>query len=193
VPDSSFSAAIGYAEEAGIPYEIGLIKNRYIGRTFIQPSTEQRQHGVRLKLNVVRRVVEGRRVVIVDDSLVRGITSQRLVGLVRAGGAREVHLRISSPPVTHPCFYGIDTSDRTKLVAAQLSVEEIRRFIGADSLSYLTEEQMLTAFGVTDFSCHSFCNACFTGRYPTVLYDDMRKDILEKTRKAAAPRKLVAR
>jgi amidophosphoribosyltransferase len=181
VPDSSISAAIGYAEEAGIPYEIGLIKNRYVGRTFIQPSHEQRQYGVHLKLNAVRKVVEGQRVVIVDDSIVRGTTSARLVSLVRDAGAREVHMRISSPPVTHSCFYGIDTSDRTKLIAAHQTIEEIRQSTGADSLAYLTEEQMLSAFGVTDMSHHPFCNACFTGRYPTRLYNGMSKDMLEKS------------
>jgi amidophosphoribosyltransferase len=186
VPDSSISAAIGYAEEAQLPYEIGLIKNRYIGRTFIQPSQAQRQRGVTLKLNVVRQVVEAKRVVLVDDSLVRGVTSARLVELVRGAGAREVHLRISSPPVTHPCFYGIDTSDRTKLVAAQRSVEEIRDLIGADSLAYLTEEDMLRALGATDTRHHRFCNACFSGQYPTPLYAEMRKDILEKTRGVVA-------
>jgi len=180
VPDSSISAAIGYAEEAGIPYEIALVKNKYIGRTFIQPSQELREQGVNLKLNAVRKVVEGRRVVIVDDSLVRGTTSARLVSLVRAAGATEVHMRISSPPVTHPCFYGIDTSDRTKLIAARQSVEEIRRAIGADSLAYLTEAEMLGAFGITAMEHHPFCNACFTGRYPTRLYEDMQKDIMEK-------------
>jgi amidophosphoribosyltransferase len=186
VPDSSISAAIGYAEEAGLPYEIGLIKNRYIGRTFIQPSPALRQRGVTLKLNVVRKVVEGKRVVLVDDSLVRGVTSARLIELVRGAGAAEVHLRISSPPVTHPCFYGIDTSDRTKLVAAQRSVEEIRQMIGADSLEYLTENQMLRALGATNTRKHRFCNACFTGRYPTRLYADMRKDIFQKPRELGA-------
>jgi len=180
VPDSSISTAIGYAEEAGIPYEIALVKNKYIGRTFIQPSQELRKQGVNLKLNAVRRVVEGKRVVIVDDSLVRGTTSARLVSLVRAAGAREVHMRIGSPPITYPCFYGIDTSDRTELIAARQSVEEIRRFIGADSLAYLSEEEMLRALGVSDTRHHPFCNACFTGRYPTRLYEDMRKDVLEK-------------
>jgi amidophosphoribosyltransferase len=169
VPDSSISAAIGFAEEAGIPYEIGLVKNRYVGRTFIQPTQEQRREGVRLKLNAVRKVVEGKRVVIVDDSIVRGTTSARLINLVRAAGATEAHMRISSPPVTHPCYYGIDTSDRTKLIAANQSVAEIQQRIGADSLAYLTEEQMLEAFGVSDLSAHPFCNACFTGRYPTRL------------------------
>jgi amidophosphoribosyltransferase len=169
VPDSSISAAIGFAEEAGIPYEIGLVKNRYVGRTFIQPTQEQRQQGVRLKLNAVRKVVEGKRVVIVDDSIVRGTTSARLIDLVRGAGATEAHMRISSPPVTHPCYYGIDTSDRTKLIAANQSVAEIQKRIGADSLAYLTEEQMLAAFDVTDVNAHPFCNACFTGRYPTRL------------------------
>jgi amidophosphoribosyltransferase len=177
VPDSSISAAIGFAEEAAIPYEIGLVKNRYVGRTFIQPTQEQRQQGVRLKLNAVRKVVEGKRVVIVDDSLVRGTTSVRLVDLMRAAGATEVHMRISSPPVTHPCFYGIDTSDRTKLIAAHQSVAEIQRRIGADSLAYLTEEQMLGALGVTDMETHPFCNACFTGRYPTRLYMEPRAQV----------------
>ncbi len=183
VPDSSISAAMGYAEESGIPYEIGLIKNRYIGRTFIQPSQQQRQSGVALKFNAVRKVMEGKRVVLVDDSIVRGTTSARLVSLVRSAGATAVHMRISSPPVTHPCFYGIDTSDRTKLIAAQLSVPGIQQLIGADTLGYLTEEQLLSAFGVTDMQHHSFCNACFTGRYPTALYQSMEKDMLEKTRK----------
>jgi amidophosphoribosyltransferase len=182
VPDSSISAAMGYAEESGIPYEIGLIKNRYVGRTFIQPSQQQRQRGVSLKFNPVRKVVEGKRVVVVDDSIVRGTTSAHLVSLVRGAGASAVHMRISSPPVTHPCFYGIDTSDRTKLIASHLSLPEIQRLIGADSLGYLTEEQLLSAFGVTDMRQHSFCNACFTGRYPTQLYASMEKDILEKTR-----------
>ncbi|HEY7781982.1 MAG TPA: amidophosphoribosyltransferase [Ktedonobacterales bacterium] len=182
VPDSSISAAIGYAEESGIPYEIGLIKNRYIGRTFIQPSQELRQRGVSLKLNVVRRVVEGKRVVLVDDSIVRGITSARLVELVRAAGAAEVHLRISSPPVAHPCFYGIDTSDRTKLVAAMRSVPQIQTLIGADSLAYLTEAELLSAFGETDLEHHPFCNACFTGCYPTRLYTTPSKDVLEPPR-----------
>jgi amidophosphoribosyltransferase len=177
VPDSSISAAIGFAEETGIPYEIGLVKNRYVGRTFIQPTQEQRREGVKLKLNAVRKVVEGKRVVIVDDSIVRGTTSARLIDLVRAAGAIEAHMRISSPPVTHPCYYGIDTSDRTKLIAASQSVAEIQRRIGADSLAYLTEEQMLAAFGVSDVKAHPFCNACFTGRYPTKLPAEPRAPV----------------
>jgi amidophosphoribosyltransferase len=173
VPDSSISAAIGFAEEAHIPYEIGLVKNRYVGRTFIQPTQEQRREGVRLKLNAVRQVVEGKRVVIVDDSIVRGTTSARLIDLVRAAGAKEAHMRISSPPVKHPCYYGIDTSDRAKLIAANQSIAEIQRRIGADSLAYLTEAQMLEAFGASVKS-HPFCNACFTGKYPTRLPEEPR-------------------
>ena len=143
VPDSSTSAAIGYAEASGIPYEIGLIKNRYIGRTFIQPSQEMRERGVRLKLSAVRKVVEGKRVVMIDDSIVRGTTSGRIVNMLREAGATEVHVRISSPPVTHSCFYGIDTSAREELIASSKSIEEIRQFIGADSLAYLTVESMV--------------------------------------------------
>ncbi len=180
VPDSSISAAIGFAEATGIPYELGLVKNRYVGRTFIQPTQEQRQHGVRVKLNAIRSVVADKRVVIVDDSLVRGTTSARLVSLVREAGAREVHMRISSPPVTHPCYYGIDTSDRTMLIAANQSIAEIQKRIGADSLVYLTEEQMLRALGSEDVGSHPFCNACFTGRYPTKLYDLTQKHAFER-------------
>lgn len=180
VPDSSISAAIGYAEETGIPYEIGLIKNRYIGRTFIQPSQELRSRGVKLKLSAVRGVVEGKRVVMIDDSIVRGTTSGRIVQMLREAGATEVHVRISSPPVTHPCFYGIDTSAREELIAAHKSVEEIREYIGADSLAYLSEASMLKAFGVSDLSRHSYCNACFTGQYPTEIYEGLDKFALER-------------
>jgi amidophosphoribosyltransferase len=180
VPDSSISAAIGYAEEAGIPYEIGLIKNRYVGRTFIQPSQELRALGVKLKLSAVRGVVEGKRVVMIDDSIVRGTTSGRIVSMLREAGAIEVHVRISSPPVTHPCFYGIDTSAREELIASKKSVEEIREFIGADSLAYLSEANMMKAFGVESLQAHSYCNACFTGRYPTEIYEDLNKFALER-------------
>lgn len=176
VPDSSISAAIGYAEEAGLPYEIGLIKNKYSGRTFIQPSQELRSLGVRLKLNAVRKIVAGKRVVMVDDSLVRGTTSARLVGLLRDAGATEVHVRISSPPVTHSCFYGIDTSAREELIAAHKSVEEIREYIGADSLAFLNETVMLSAFEESRGES-SFCNACFTGRYPTEIYTNHKHSL----------------
>lgn len=171
VPDSSISAAIGYAEELKLPYEIGLIKNKYSGRTFIQPSQELRSLGVRLKLSAVRKIVGGQRVVMVDDSLVRGTTSLRLVQLLRDAGATEVHVRITSPPVRHSCFYGIDTSTREELIAARKSVEEIRAYIEADSLSFLAEDEMLSVFGVKEKEKgHGFCNACFTGVYPTEIY-----------------------
>lgn len=165
VPDSSTSAAMGYAAAAGLPYEIGLIKSHYIGRSFIQPSQELRARGVRLKLNPVRRVVEGRRVVMVDDSLVRGTTSSRIVGLLRSAGARAVHVRIASPPVAHPCHYGIDTARRIELIAATSSVEQITEAIGADSLAFLSEQGLLEALSEGTQPGH--CNACFTGRYPT--------------------------
>jgi amidophosphoribosyltransferase len=180
VPDSSISAAIGYAEATGIPYEIGLIKNKYIGRTFIQPSQELRERGVKLKLSAVRKVVEGKRVVLIDDSIVRGTTSKRIVQMLRDAGAAEVHLLISSPPVTNACFYGIDTSAKQELIAANKSVPEIQEYIGADTLHYLSEETMLRAFGVEDRSTHKFCNACFTGRYPTEIYEDLEKHMLER-------------
>ena len=168
VPDSSISAAIGFAEASGIPYELGLIKNRYVGRTFIQPTQELRERGVYLKLSAVRKVVEGKRVVMIDDSIVRGTTSSRIVKMLREAGATEVHVRISSPPVMHPCFYGIDTSTREELIAATKPVEEIRRFFGADSLSFLSLEGMLQAIGRTDTAANcGHCLACFTGKYPT--------------------------
>ncbi|WP_048600858.1 amidophosphoribosyltransferase [Rubeoparvulum massiliense] len=170
VPDSSISAAIGYAERSGIPYELGLIKNRYVGRTFIQPSQELRARGVRMKLSAVRQVVEGKRVVMIDDSIVRGTTSGRIVRLLREAGAKEVHVRISSPPVAYPCFYGIDTSTREELIAARLSVEEIRQFIGADSLTFLSEEGMLDVIrSVSPAGNGGHCLACFNGDYPTDL------------------------
>lgn len=175
VPDSSISAAIGYAEATGTPYELGLIKNRYVGRTFIRPTQELRQQGVRMKLSAVRKVVEGKRVVMIDDSIVRGTTSGRLVELLREAGATEVHVRISSPPVTHSCFYGIDTSTRDELIAATKSVEEIREAIGADSLAYLSAEGMLKAIGrVDDSPNRGHCLACFTGQYPTEIYEDTK-------------------
>ncbi|MDR7433962.1 MAG: amidophosphoribosyltransferase [Armatimonadota bacterium] len=164
VPDSGLSAAMGYAEATGIPLEIGLVKNRYIGRTFIQPEQAMRDFGVQAKLNPVREVVQGRRIVLVDDSIVRGTTSSKIVGLLRASGAREVHVRISSPPIRFPCFYGIDTSSRGELVAARLSVEEIQRLIGADSLGFLSQEGLVEALGLAR---EELCMACLDGRYPT--------------------------
>lgn len=180
VPDSSISSAIGYAEESGIPYEIGLIKNRYVGRTFIQPSQELRARGVKLKLNAVRKIVEGKRVVMIDDSIVRGTTSGRIVTMLREAGAVEVHVRIASPPVTHSCFYGIDTSARHELIASNKSVEQIREYIGADTLAFLTEATMMQAFGIMDGKEHGHCNACFNGKYPTEVYEDLTKSIMDR-------------
>ena len=152
VPDSSISAAIGYAEAASIPYELGLIKNRYVARTFIQPTQEMRARGVRMKLSAVRKVVEGKRVVMIDDSIVRGTTSGHIVKMLREAGAKEVHVLISSPPVMNPCYYGIDTSSREELIAAKKSVEQIREFIGADSLYFLSTDGMIDAIGRHDNS-----------------------------------------
>lgn len=168
VPDSSISAAIGYAEESGIPYELGLIRNRYVGRTFIQPTQQLREQGVKMKLSPVRGVVEGKRVIMVDDSIVRGTTSRRIVRMLKEAGAREVHVVISSPPIKHPCFYGIDTSSREELIAGDKSVEEIRQIIGADSLTFLSVEGMLKALGREQSGgMKGSCLACFTGKYPT--------------------------
>ncbi|MDQ7793589.1 MAG: amidophosphoribosyltransferase [bacterium] len=161
VPDSSISAASGYAEEARIPYEMGLVKNRYIGRTFIQPHQEARDLGVTLKLNPLRKVIDGQRVVLVDDSIVRGTTSRHIVRLLREAGAREVHLRIASPPYRWPCYFGIDTSSRGELVAAVRDGEEVRRLVGADSLKHLSLEELVAGTGAG--GC---CLACFNGDYP---------------------------
>ncbi|MED4018144.1 amidophosphoribosyltransferase [Sutcliffiella cohnii] len=173
VPDSSISAAIGYAEWAELPYELGLIKNRYVGRTFIQPSQSLREQGVKMKLSPVRGVVEGKRVVMVDDSIVRGTTSRRIIQMLKEAGAKEVHVRISSPPMKNPCFYGIDTSTHEELIASAHSVEEIRQMIGADSLAFLSETGMLDAIGRSyDGETRGQCMACFTGKYPTEIYPD---------------------
>ncbi|WP_188207971.1 amidophosphoribosyltransferase [Alkalibacillus aidingensis] len=173
VPDSSISAAIGFAEQSGIPYELGLIKNRYVGRTFIQPTQEMRERGVRMKLSPVRKIVEGKRVVMVDDSIVRGTTSRRIVTMLKQAGAKEVHVRISSPPIKYPCFYGIDTSTSSELIASNYSLEEIRKQIDADSLSYLPTDEMVDAIGRHDSSKNcGHCLACFTGKYPTEIYED---------------------
>ncbi|GGA52266.1 amidophosphoribosyltransferase [Paenibacillus physcomitrellae] len=169
VPDSSISAAIGYAEQTGISYELGLIKNKYTGRTFIQPSQELREQGVKMKLSAVRRVVEGKRVVMIDDSIVRGTTSRRIVNLLREAGATEVHVRITSPPFKNPCFYGIDTPDRKELIASSKTVEEICKEINADSLSFLSPEGLVEAVGggnVADYK-GGLCMACFDNDYPT--------------------------
>ncbi|MEG2071231.1 MAG: amidophosphoribosyltransferase, partial [Bacteroidales bacterium] len=165
VPDSSISAAIGYAEESGIPYEMGLIKNKYVGRTFIQPSQELREKGVRLKLSPVRSLVQGKRVVLIDDSIVRGTTSKRIIRMLKGAGATEVHVRIACPPMRHPCFYGVDTSTYEELISASNSEEEVRNIIEADSLCFLSEESLLKASNREDL-----CMACYNGNYPTHLY-----------------------
>lgn len=167
VPDSGVPAAIGYANQSGLPFEMGLIRSHYVGRTFIEPQDSIRHFGVRLKLSPVRSIVDGQRVVVVDDSLVRGTTSRKIVKMLRAAGAKEVHLRISAPPTTHPCFYGIDTPTRSELVAASHSVEEITRYVTSDSLAYLSHEGMMQALGSE--TGKGYCSACFTGKYPVAL------------------------
>ena len=164
VPDSSNSAALGFAEASGLPYELALIRNHYVGRTFIQPTQAGRDAKVKIKYNVVREIIEGKRVVMVDDSIVRGSTTRGLVSMVRAAGAREVHMRVSSPPVTGPCYYGIDTPSREELIAANMSVDEIAAAIGVDSLAYLSLDGMLAA---VPGGPGGFCHACFSGDYPT--------------------------
>ena len=163
VPDSSIAAASGFAEEAGLPYEMGLVKNRYIGRTFIKPTQKMREEGVDLKLNAVQKIVEGKRVVLVDDSIVRGTTSLKLIRIMKRAGAKEVHLRISSPPVTGSCYYGIDTPDKQDLIAHNRSPAEISEMIGADSIGFLSLEQVK---GAVDLPGDVFCSACFSGDYP---------------------------
>jgi amidophosphoribosyltransferase len=173
VPDSSISAAIGFSEESGIPYELGLIKNRYVGRTFIQPTQEMREKGVKMKLSPVRQVVNGKRVVMVDDSIVRGTTSKRIVNLLKEAGATEVHVVIASPPLVSPCFYGVDISTDSELIATNRTVDEIRELIGADSLTFLSAEGMVEAIGRPDKTKNcGQCLACFTGEYPTEIYSD---------------------
>jgi len=164
VPDSGVSAAVGYAAESGINFRFGLVRNHYVGRTFIEPKQSIRSFGVRVKLNPVRDLIRGRRVVLIDDSIVRGTTSKKIVRMVREAGATEVHMRVSCPPTISPCYYGVDTPNRDELIAAQKSVEEIRRFIEADSLGYLSMEGMLEACGLP---AETSCVACWTGRYPT--------------------------
>ncbi|HHV79450.1 MAG TPA: amidophosphoribosyltransferase [Firmicutes bacterium] len=176
VPDSSISAASGFAEEAGIPYEMGLVKNKYVGRTFIQPEQRLRDASVRLKLNPLRRVVDGKRVVLVDDSIVRGTTMKRIVCLLREAGAREVHVRVSSPPYKYSCYYGIDTSSQSELVAALMSVEDIRRAVNADSLCYLSESALASSIGREP---GQLCTACFSGGYPVPVADGEGKYALE--------------
>ncbi|MFN9173957.1 MAG: amidophosphoribosyltransferase [Synechocystis sp.] len=175
VPDSGIPAAIGFSQTSGIPYAEGLIKNRYVGRTFIQPTQHMREHGIRMKLNPLKDVLNGKRVIIVDDSIVRGTTSRKIVRALREAGATEVHMRISSPPVTHPCFYGIDTDDQEQLIAARLSVAEIAEQIEVDSLAYLSHEGMLLC---TRENVSHFCSACFNGKYPITVPDVLKRSKL---------------
>jgi amidophosphoribosyltransferase len=179
-PESGTPAAIGYAEASGIPYGQGLVKNSYVGRTFIQPSQTIRQLGIRLKLNPLREAIEGKRLVVVDDSIVRGNTQRAIVAMLRDAGAAEVHVRISSPPVSWPCFYGIDFATRAELIAGNLSVEEIRDSIGADSLGYISLDELISASGVAK---DNLCRACFDGVYPIPVELDARgKHLLEAGR-----------
>ena len=170
VPESGTPAAIGYAKESGIPFGLGLVKNSYVGRTFIQPSQTIRQLGIRLKLNPLREIIEGKRIVVVDDSIVRGNTQRAIVRMLREAGAREIHVRISSPPVKWPCYYGIDFATRAELIANGLEVEEIRRSIGADSLGYVSLDGLISA---TQVASERLCSACFTGEYPIRIPEDM--------------------
>jgi amidophosphoribosyltransferase len=170
VPESGTPAAIGYAKESGIPFGLGLVKNSYVGRTFIQPSQTIRQLGIRLKLNPLREIIEGKRIVVVDDSIVRGNTQRAIVRMLREAGAREIHVRISSPPVKWPCYYGIDFATRAELIANGLEVEEIRRSIGADSLGYVSLDGLISA---TQVPSDRLCSACFTGEYPMSVPEDM--------------------
>ncbi len=183
VPDSATPAAIGYAREAGLPYREGLVKNRYVGRTFIQPSQRIREAGVSLKFNALKEVLAGKRVVVVDDSIVRGTTTPRVVELLRRAGAREVHMRISSPPIVSPCFFGVDMATKWELIGANKSVAEIQEHIGADSLGYLSLEGMHKAIGLNG---DRLCDACFTGKYPLDVQLQMSLDKAERREPALA-------
>jgi amidophosphoribosyltransferase len=174
VPDSSNTAALGFSEESGIPYDIGLIRNHYVGRTFIRPEQKIRDLDVKIKFNVVRGVIRNKRVVVVDDSLVRGTTSKKLVKMLRDAGAREVHLRLSSPPITNPCFYGIDMPTKKELIASRKSVDAIKRYLGADSVGYLSLNKMLEMPSLP--KGEGFCHACFSGKYPIKVLDKSRNN-----------------
>jgi len=177
VPDSGVSAAIGYSQESKIPLEFGLIRNHYVGRTFIEPRQSIRNFGVKIKLNPVKEILQGKRVVLVDDSIVRGTTSKKIVQIIRGAKAREIHVRITSPPIIGPCYYGIDTPTKRELIGSTKSVEEILRFLGADSLGYLSLEALLDSVGDGD----RYCAACFTDRYPTaVIHEERQKELFGK-------------
>jgi amidophosphoribosyltransferase len=176
VPESGIPAAEGFARQSGIPFGQGLVKNRYIGRTFIAPTQELRSLGVRMKLNPLRDNIEGKRLIVVDDSIVRGTTTQAMVGMLREAGAIEVHMRISSPPYRWPCFYGMDTGTRGELLAANLTVDEIREYLNVDSLSYLSIDRLVSATGAVN---PGFCDACLTGSYPVEIPVELLKQVLE--------------
>jgi amidophosphoribosyltransferase len=169
VPDSGVTAAMGYARESGIPVQFGLIRNHYVGRTFIEPEQRVRDFGVKLKLNPVRALLEGKRVILIDDSIVRGTTSKKIVRMIRDAGAAEVHMRISCPPTISPCFYGVDTPSKKQLIAANMTVDQIRDYIGADTLAYLSLAGLKKAAG--DGEKTTYCSACYTGKYPTNIID----------------------
>jgi amidophosphoribosyltransferase len=177
VPDSGVPAAIGYSQKSGIPFEFGIIRNHYIGRTFIQPTQTIRDLGVKIKLNPQPHLLNGKRIVVIDDSLVRGTTSQKIISMVRQAGASEVHLRVASPPTTGPCYYGVDTPQKNELIASKNSIDSIRHYIGADSLSYLSEDGMWAAL---EAGPDSFCAACFNGDYPTILNDEKENSSQKK-------------
>ena len=176
VPDSGTSAAIGYSKASGIPYGEVLIKNRYIGRTFIQPEHRIREMGVRIKFNPLREIVKGKRIIIVDDSIVRGTTIKKIVKILKSCEAKKVHIRVCSPPVTHPCYFGIDTPDKKQLIASRMNIKEIEKFIGADSLSYLSLDGLIKASGLRS---NSLCTACFNGKYPMPVEGGFKKDVFE--------------
>lgn len=177
VPDSGTSAAIGYSKASGIPYGEVLIKNRYIGRTFIQPEQHIREMGVRLKFNPLKEIVKGKRIIIVDDSIVRGTTIKKIVKILRNCGAKKIHIRVCSPPVTDPCYFGIDTPDKQQLIASRMTVKDIKKFIGADSLAYLNLTGLIKASRV---KANKLCTSCFTGKYPLSVDGGFRKDVFEK-------------
>jgi amidophosphoribosyltransferase len=178
VPDSGVPAALGYAQESGIPFELGIIRSHYVGRTFIQPSDGARNADVKRKHNANRALVAGKRIVLIDDSIVRGTTSLKIVQMMREAGAREVHFRVASPPTEHSCFYGVDTPERSKLLAARMDVEAMAKFIQADSLAFVSIGGLYRAVGETarNAACPQYCDACFTGEYPTRLTDLAERD-----------------
>ena len=177
IPDSGNYAALGYAEKSGIPYEYGMIRNHYVGRTFIQPSPEMRKHGVKIKLNPIKDVLKGKRIIVVEDSIVRGTTTSSRIKALRETGVKEIHMRISCPPIRYPCFYGIDFPSKKELIANELSVEEIAKFIGVDSLKYLSHDGMLKAARENG---DGFCTACFSGNYPTKVSKSAAKCVFDK-------------